>query len=378
MTAGLHDSRFIIGIDLGTTNSVVSYVDRQSADKEVLDFPVMQHIATAELDFYAALPSFCYLPLPHEKEGDALNLPWRGDKNYVCGLYARNHGSGIPERFIASAKSWLAHKGVDRLANILPWGSEIPIEEKLSPVAVSRIFLNHVREGWNHKFAKTKDKDGNPCTLEESQVIVTVPASFDEAARELTVKAAKDAGFKHLTLLEEPLAAFYAWLAKTENWQEQISEGESILIVDIGGGTSDFSLVQYEEGSNLRRTAVGNHLLLGGDNIDMALAKTVEVQLKKKLAPREFSILCQRCRQAKEELLDPNGKEEVSIAVSSGGSSLVGGTLTGKLTKENVLDIIMNGFYPLISKDAPLPDRKAGIRDLALPYERDPSISAHL
>jgi len=378
MSAGLHESRFIIGIDLGTTNNVVSYVDRNAVEKEVLDFPVMQNIAAAELDFFSALPSFCYLPLPHEKEGEALNLPWRGDKSFVCGVYARNHGSGIPERFIGSAKSWLAHKGVDRLASILPWGSEIPIEDKLSPVVVSRIYLNHIREAWNHKFGKLKNKDGNLSTLEESQVIVTVPASFDEAARELTVKAAKDAGYKHLTLLEEPLAAFYAWLTKNDNWDEQISEEDNILIVDIGGGTSDFSLIKYEKGANLRRTAVGNHLLLGGDNIDITLAKTVETQLRKKLNSREFSILCQRCRQAKEELLDPNDKEEVSIAVSTGGSSLVGGTLTGKLTKKEVLNIIMDGFYPLIPADSPLPDRKSGIRDLGLPYEKDPSICAHL
>ena len=178
--------------------------------------------------------------------------------------------------------------------------------------------------------------------------------------------------------MEEPLAAFYAWLDKTEDWEELISEGENILIVDVGGGTTDFSLIQFEENSNLRRTAVGNHLLLGGDNIDMTLARTVETRIKKKLSGKEWSILCQRCRQAKEELLDPNGKNEVTVAVTTAGSSLIGNTLTGKLNKEEVLELIMNGFYPLIDISSANPERKAGIRDLGLPYEKDPSISAHL
>jgi molecular chaperone DnaK (HSP70) len=378
MTALASDSRFIIGIDLGTTNCVVSYVDRHQEKKTVDAFPLMQCIASGELDKSSALPSFCYLPLEHELAGDALKLPWKTPETARLGIFARNHGAGIPERFIASAKSWLAHKGIDRLAGTLPWGSEINVNEKLSPVEVSRLILNHIRQAWNHDKGKLKDNDGNNCTLEESQVVVTVPASFDEVARELTVKAAKEAGYKNITLLEEPLAAFYAWLDKTENWQSLIQEGETILIVDVGGGTTDFSLINFEENANLRRTAVGNHLLLGGDNIDMTLARNIETQIGKKLNGKEWSILCQRCRQAKEELLNPDGKEEVTVAVTTAGSSLIGNTLTGKLQKQQVLDIIMNGFYPLISSDAASPEKKSGIRDLGLPYERDPSISAHL
>ncbi|MCM8531065.1 MAG: hsp70 family protein [Lentisphaeraceae bacterium] len=378
MTVGFRDSRYIIGIDLGTTNSVVSFVDRYAKERSIENFPVLQVIASGELDKQTSLPSFCYLPLAHELEGDQLSLPWKNKSKKSVGVFARNHGSGIPERFISSAKSWLSHKGVNRTAGILPWGSEIATEDKLSPVETSRLILEHVRLAWNNEFGKKKDKDGTKCTLEESQVVVTVPASFDETARELTVKAAKDAGYEHLILLEEPLAAFYAWLDKTENWQELISTGEKILIVDIGGGTTDFSLIEFTEDENLRRTAVGNHLLLGGDNIDMTLARVVESQIKKKLSPRERSILNQRCRLAKEELLIPNGKEEVTVAVTTSGSSLVGNTVTGKLTKENVLKVIMEGFYPMIETTAALPEKKAGIRDLGLPYEKDPSVSAHL
>ena len=378
MISGLRDSRFIIGIDLGTTNSVVSFVDRYSKDKKVEEFKVEQVIAAGETDDCDSLPSFCYLPLEHEMEKGVLALPWKSKEINSIGVFARNHGSGIPERFISSAKSWLSHKGVDRMSGILPWGSEIAPELKLSPVDVSRLILNHVREAWNFINGKKKDKDGSKCTLEESQLIITVPASFDETARELTVEAAKKAGLQHIILLEEPLAAFYSWLEKNENWEDNLNEGDKILIVDIGGGTTDFSLINFDKGSNLRRTAVGNHLLLGGDNIDMTLARKIESQLKKKLNPREWSILCQRCRQAKEELLDPNGKEEVTVAVTTSGSSLVGNTVTGKLTKDEVLELIMEGFYPLISAESQLPEKKGGIRDLGLPYERDPSVSAHL
>ena len=281
MTVGFRDSRYIIGIDLGTTNSVVSYVDRYAENKSIETFPVMQIIASGEMDKNNSLPSFCYLPLDHELENDSLKLPWKTKEKNSIGIFARNHGSGIPERFINSAKSWLSHKGVDRTAGILPWGSEIAQDLKLSPVEVSRLILDHIRLAWNHQFGNKKDKDGTKCTLEESQVVVTVPASFDEAARELTVKAAKEAGYSNLILLEEPLAAFYAWLDKTENWQELINTGEKILIVDIGGGTTDFSLIEFTEDENLRRTAVGNHLLLGGDNIDMTLARVIETQIKR-------------------------------------------------------------------------------------------------
>ena len=378
MISGLRDSRFIIGIDLGTTNSVVSFVDRNSKDKKVEEFKVEQVIAAGETDACDSLPSFCYIPLEHESEKGTLTLPWKSKEGNSVGTFARNHGSGIPERFISSAKSWLSHKGVDRLAGILPWGSEIENDKKLSPVDVSRLILNHIREAWNSSNGRKKDKDGTKCILEESQVIITVPASFDETARELTVEAAKTAGYQHITLLEEPLAAFYSWLEKNDDWEKRLTEGDKILIVDIGGGTTDFSLINFEKNSNLRRTAVGNHLLLGGDNIDMTLAKKVESQIKKKLNQREWSILCQRCRQAKEELLDPNGKEEVTVAITTSGSSLVGNTVTGKLKKDEVLELIMEGFYPLISAESKLPEKKSGIRDLGLPYERDPSVSAHL
>jgi len=271
-----HASRFIVGIDLGTTNSAVCYVDTMR-DRTLRQFLIPQLIEPGEVASLPILPSFCLLPAPGQYPEGALDLPWAGGRDYAVGMFARNEAARTPGRVVASAKSWLAHAGVDRTRPILPWGEDLD-GQNVSPVEVSRRFLLHIREAWNHVFGGERDENANPCLLEDQQVIVTVPASFDEAARRLTLEAARGAGLDNVELLEEPLAAFYAWLAAHENdWSEAIEEDSAVLIVDVGGGTTDFTVVRFEDGGPLRRTAVGDHILLGGDNMDVALARRIEI-----------------------------------------------------------------------------------------------------
>lgn len=371
----LLNARFIIGIDLGTTNSAVSYVDREGDKTQICSFEAEQVIANGEVQKRDSLPSFYYIAPEHEYK--ALALPWAKEQNYSVGYHARNFGCSTPMRFVSSAKSWLSHSGVDRTANILPWGSDLT-DDKLSPLAVSQAYLQHVRMAWNQQFSQMTDQDGTACILEEQQVVLTVPASFDETARELTVEAAQKAGFKHITLLEEPLAAFYSFLSNNEKWQDVLKVGDKVLIVDIGGGTTDFSLIDVHENNTLKRSAVGNHLLLGGDNIDMALAHTIEQEWKCKLDHKEWSVLVQQCRQAKEELLNNSDKENFSISLISRGSSIIASSRNANLKREQILGLIENGFYPEIDAKADAPQKKSGLRDMGLPYEKDPAVTKHL
>ncbi|MFQ5559467.1 MAG: Hsp70 family protein [Nitrospinota bacterium] len=378
MSTHFHSSRFLVGIDLGTTNTTLSYIDRRSDNPEKIHhFFIEQTVAAGEAHKRKSLPSFYFLPPDRNVSGGRSSLNWEKSKSGIAGTYARDHGASLPDRFIFSAKSWLAHSGVDRKASILPWGSKIDVE-KLSPVKVSEVYLSHLIHCWNNEFGEYKDGDGSPCNLEEQQVVLTVPASFDEIARELTVEAAVTAGLKHLTLIEEPLAAFYCWLAKTKEWKKHVSPGETVLVVDIGGGTTDFSLISLEKGETLRRTAVGNHLLLGGDNMDMAIAKTLETRWKRSLGPKEWGALCQESRKAKERLLSEDAPFETQVSLHLGGSSVVGSTLVTSLNKEDVLQIIMEGFFPHISITSSPLQKKSGLRDMGLPYEKDPAITKHL
>jgi hypothetical protein len=366
-------SRFIVGIDLGTTNCALSYVDLDQS-KEPQLFEIEQVTAYGEKHQQYNLPSFLYRC--EENEQNQLALTWDKKPKFVCGEYARRFGGTKADRFIHSAKSWLVHKAVDREQAILPWGIEE--EVKISPLAASSFYLKHLREAWNHKFGQIKDKEGSPCLLEEQDLVITVPASFDEVARELSLKAAFEAGFKKVTLLEEPLAAFYSWLQVNQNWEETLKKGERVLIVDIGGGTSDFSMIEVSEDESLRRNTVGPHLLLGGDNIDRTIAFEAQKRAKKKFNHREMSSLIQEARRAKEKVLSTGELDEINLSVHSGGSSLLKGMSLIKFTRDEILDIIHQGFFPEISIGAPEPDRKVGLRTLDLPYERDPSISTHL
>jgi hypothetical protein len=370
-------TRFVVGIDLGTTNVAVSFVDCDG-DGTVQQFDIPQLTHPGELGSAALLPSFCYLPGEHELPHGALELPWDSHPDHAVGIFAREQGAAVPGRLVASAKSWLAHAGVDRTRPILPWASDLG-DQKVSPVDVSFYYLDHIRQAWDRAFGTLTDRDGTPCVLAEQQVILTVPASFDEAARELTVRAAKRANLQKLTLIEEPLAAFYCWLSQHENsWRDTLAEDEIVLVIDVGGGTTDFSLIHVETGYTLRRTAVGEHLLLGGDNMDMRLAREAETAWKTKLDPREWSLLCQECRKAKERLLGDAPPEACDIVVAGSGSSVIAATRTFTFERSHVTEDLVDGFFPGIPVDAPPPERRRGIRQMGLPYAADPAVTRHL
>jgi len=374
------NSRFIVGIDLGTTTTEVSYIDTAAVERRVRQFSIPQLISAGEVGARDLLPSFCYFPGKHELPEGALELPWANQPlHYAVGEFARDHGAAVPGRLVASAKSWLAHGGVDRTSGILPWHGDLADDAAVSPVTVACYYLEHIRNAWDNAFASVLDADGSACVLSEQQVVLTVPASFDEAARELTVEAARRAGITDLVLLEEPLAAFYAWLCRHEtDWQQQLGENERVLVIDIGGGTTDFSLIEIEPGYTLRRTAVGEHLLLGGDNIDMAIGRLAEKHWDLQLPARQWSMLCQQCRRAKEQLLQNTAPESVTVTVAGLGSSLLAGSRSWQLDAKCLDRTLTDGFFPQIDADDPGPSRRGGIREMGLPYVADPAVTRHL
>ncbi|MBO7092810.1 MAG: Hsp70 family protein, partial [Victivallales bacterium] len=324
------------------------------------------------------LPSFCYLPGEHDLPENALSLPWDRSPKLAVGHFAREQGARIPERLVGSAKSWLAHAGVERTKPILPWGGELG-DQMLSPVDASAKYLEHLKHAWNQHFAKTKDEDGTPCLLQNQQVVLTVPASFDETARELTVQAARKAGLSKLTLIEEPLAAFYAWLAANQaDWKQKVAVGDVVLVVDIGGGTTDLTIVEIEDDYTLRRKAVGEHLLLGGDNMDMTLAHIAETSWKTKLPQRQWSRLCQECRRAKEKLLSTDAPETMQVAVAGEGSSIFASLKTFDFKRDDIQTAILDGFLPFVEIDSPPPERRRGIQSMGLPYAADAAVTKHI
>jgi len=372
-------SRYIVGIDLGTTHCVVAYLDtaQSSSSASIRPFPVPQLVNEAVTAARPTLPSFLYIPGEHDLPVGSLRLPWKNERSYAVGEFARVQGARVPGRLLTSVKSWLSHGEVDREAAILPWGGapEVP---KLSPVEASSRYLLHIREAWSHEMGR-----GQP--LDAQQVILTVPASFDEVARELTVRAAGQAGLRHVTLLEEPQAAFYAWLAAhADTWQGQLRVGSRILVCDIGGGTTDLSLMTVTAGHThveLQRVAVGDHLLLGGDNMDIALARLVERRLTKggRLDAQRWHMLCHLCRMAKEDLFADTTQDRIALTLTGRGSAIVGGTLTDSLTRAEVETVVLNGFFPRLDKDC-LPRRGArtGLQEFGLPYVSEPEIPRHL
>lgn len=370
--------RFVVGIDLGTTNCSVCYCDLEGTDGKLEQFAIEQLVAPGETSRESLYPSFCYLPGAHELAPGALALPWGALQERATGRFAREQGASVPERLIASAKSWLAHSGVNRRNRILPWGSELGAQ-MVSPLQVSSFYLQHIRDAWDFHFKKVLDRDGTPCLLSSQSVVVTVPASFDETARELTLEAARMAGLTHVTLLEEPLAAFYSWLSRNgREWHDKTAVGSKVIVVDVGGGTTDFSLVEIEDRNVLRRTAVGDHLLLGGDNMDMALARFAESSWKVKLPQRQWSQLCLECRRVKETLLAPVGPDSASVSVSGPGSSLFASLKTFKFDRDMVTKTILDGFFPVLDKDAPSPERRRGIQEMGLPYAAEAAVTRHL
>lgn len=380
------DPKYIIGIDLGTTHCVLAYteahVDETAEESpEIRLFSVRQIVSPNEVKGQTLLPSFILVPGPHDVPQGSLALPWNPSADYAVGEFARKRGSEIPNRLISSAKSWLSHTGVDRTDAILPWDSP-PDARRMSPVQASSVFLSHLKDAWNHEMAS----EGPSARFEDQELFLTVPASFDAVARELTVKAANEAGIDHLTLLEEPQAAFYSWIeSQGDRWRKEARVGESILVCDIGGGTTDFSLIQVteEEGElTLRRMAVGDHILLGGDNMDLTLAYTVQAKLAQKgtrLDAWQFRGLWYSCRSAKERLLAHPDLQSEPVVILGRGTSLIGGTIRTELSREEVEKVLLDGFFPLVeSTDYPKEKVRVGMREMGLPYESDPAVTRHL
>lgn len=370
-------SRYVVGIDLGTTNSAVAYVDTQQPVWQVRIFAVPQLAAPGVVEALETLPSFHYQPAEGESAGGAMRMPWqRLDPDHVVGVFARDHGSRVPGRLIASAKSWLSHSGVDRTADILPWQPAADVD-RLSPVEVSARYLRHLRDAWDHARAQQP--------LAEQDIVLTLPASFDEVARELTVEAAARAGLPKVVLIEEPQAAFYAWLDKhDQNWEQLVSPGQKILVCDIGGGTSDFTLIQVRRGEQekvqFHRVAVGEHLILGGDNLDLALAHYFEPKLSRggKLEPRQFDALLRVARQVKETLLGAHPPESFTITLPGSGSKLIGGSLQVQATRDEVHQVLLEGFMPRCRLDDKPAARRSGFQEFGLPYAPDPAITRYL
>jgi hypothetical protein len=374
-------ARYGIGIDLGTTHSAVSYfkLDRDSgrgAGQPMLPLP--QLTAPGTVEARTLLPSFLYLPNDAEFPGGSLSLPWAKDSRELTGEFARSHGAKVPGRLVSSAKSWLGHAGVDRRSAILPWGAPADVP-KLSPVDASARYLAHLAAAWGKAL-------GEEAPLSEQDVVLTVPASFDAGARELTLEAARRAGFPEVTLLEEPQAALYAWLEGAgEGFRRQVKPGDVLLVVDVGGGTSDFSLIAVTERNGdleLSRLAVGDHILLGGDNMDLALAHALSQKLAaegKKLDAFQLSGLAHACRAAKETMYADPSLQEHAIAVAGRGSSLLGGTVRTTLLRSELDAVLGEGFFPACEVTAaPQAARRLGLQQVSLPYAQDAAITRHL
>jgi molecular chaperone DnaK (HSP70) len=378
------DKRFIIGIDLGTTNSAVSWVDLQGSRanaRGIQVYEIPQLTAPGETSRLKFLPSFFYLPGEHEIVKEALSLPWVADPRGIAGFLAREQGARVPGRLVSSAKSWLCHAKVNRTSPILPWNADDQVP-KVSPVEATAAYLRHIREAWNNDQAGDEDR-----FLENQLVVVTVPASFDQVARDLTVEAAAKAGIKAPVLLEEPLSAFYAWLIEHENdWREFIQPGELILVCDVGGGTTDLTLITLEERPGttpgFKRIAVGDHLILGGDNMDLALARFVEGSLRRgdtpALSVQRWQTLCYQCRQAKETILGGEA-DAMRITLVGSGRKLIADTLSTNLQRAQVESTILEGFFPVIEPgERPAERPRQGITEFGLPYAQDPAITRHV
>ncbi|MBL8436542.1 MAG: Hsp70 family protein [Zoogloea sp.] len=372
--------RYAIGIDLGTTHCALSYVDVTASDGEQA---VQQVLAIPQLSGPGAvearplLPSFLYLPHESELAPGDLALPWAAGQDFATGEFARTRGAATPIRLVASAKSWLCHPGVDRRAAILP--AEAPPEvARISPLTASIRYLSHLREAWNaaHPDAPFAEQD----------VTVTIPASFDPAARELTAEAAQAAGYGPITLLEEPQAALYSWIQHSAGeWRKQVQKGDIILVVDVGGGTTDLSLIAVLERDGqleLHRVAVGEHILLGGDNMDLALAYGVARKLASQgttLDPWQTRALAHACRVAKETLLADAGIDAVPVVVPSRGSKLIGGSIRTEVTRDELTRSLLDGFFPEVAvSDAPISRARGALTQLGLPYAQDAAITRHL
>ena len=371
-------AQYAIGIDLGTTNSVLAYTRLFDDNGKVELLPIPQLTAAGVVESRNMLPSFLYLGTEAEAAGGAFDLPWERGRSYAVGAMAVRQAADVPTRTVAAAKSWLAHSRVDRHQPILPWNAPADVP-KVSPVEASRRYLQHLVAAWTHAFPDAP--------IAEQQVVLTVPASFDASARELTREAALLAGLPHdMVLLEEPQAALYAWLADMgDAWRRKLKLGDTLLVCDVGGGTTDFTLIGVTEESgelSLRRIAVGNHTLVGGDNMDLALAHFATgafAETGLQLNPWQSVSLWHACRAAKEALLGPEGPKRQPVAVLGRGSKLVGGTVSVELDRDAVRKLLVEGFFPSCAVgDTPARRRASGFREIGLPFETDTAITRHL
>lgn len=380
----MSDSKYIVGLDLGTTHCALTFTKADAEPHETPEihpFEIPQIVNPGEVDARPLLPSFLLLPGPHDVPEGSLGLPWNPELDYAVGEFARERGAELPSRLVASAKSWLCHSGVDRTEAILPWDSP-PDARRVSPLEATTRYLDHIRRAWNHHMAA----DDPEAHHEDQTLLLTVPASFDAVARELTARAAREAGLQNVTLLEEPQAAFYAWIAThPDAWRDDIDVGDSILVCDVGGGTTDFSLIEVveEDGTlDLQRAAVGNHITLGGDNMDLTLAYAVRRKLAEEgtqLDDWQFRALTHQCRKAKERLLSNPDETSAPVVIAGRGSSLIGDTIRTELTREEIESILTNGFFPYCeATEYPEQKPKVGMREMGLPYESDPAITRHL
>ncbi|MGH9660167.1 MAG: Hsp70 family protein, partial [Bryobacteraceae bacterium] len=363
------ESSFLIGIDLGTTHCALAYAGAGAA-VEVLE--IAQLTNPGEVREETLLPSSLYLPGPLDFPVDSLALPWDPEPRWVVGRLAQKRGVENAGRLVTSAKSWLSHAGVDRTARLLPLVASEGVE-KVSPVDASARYLEHLRRAWDHRFPDAP--------MAGQQVLVTVPASFDAVARELTLAAAGQAGLEGVTLLEEPQAAFYAWIDRHPDWRDRVKVGDLILVVDIGGGTTDFTLIavdQHDGELALERVAVGEHILLGGDNMDLALARSLEPDLPK-LDALQFHALWHNCRAAKEKLLEPGSRSsDAPVTILGRGTGLVGGTIKAKLRRQDVDRVLGEGFFPAAGSSELPGRRRAGLVEIGLPFAADAAITRHL
>ncbi len=370
-----------VGIDLGTTNSAMALALPTNAE-EIRTVPVPQAVSFQTVEDLDILPSALYLPAESEAAAASLRFPW-GEPDLhrgLIGLFAREHGSLIPDRLVTSAKSWLGNTHVDPKRPALPWQSDLG-DRRVSAFEASRLYLDYLRHALESELTRRQIAGG----LEACEIVLTVPASFDEVARNLTHEAAAEAGLGKVTLLEEQQAAFYHWLAQADDWREQVRPGDIVLICDVGGGTSDFSLVAVTEREGemeLERISVGDHILLGGDNMDLTLAHLLRSELEgrgQKIDQGQFLALIHACRSAKERLFSDPDLEEFSISLPSRGAGLFAGTLTIALHREVLKETILNGFFPHSAiSDHPARRRQIGLQEFGLPYATEPSLSRHL
>jgi hypothetical protein len=377
------DSNIIVGIDLGTTNSALAYCDDSAAANcgniEVGAIP--QVVNPNEVADRTLLPSFLYIPGELDFPKGSLSLPWDADPKFLIGELARKRGAESPGRLVASAKSWLSYAAAKRTSPILPWQAPEDVS-RLSPVEVSSLYLQYLRTVWDTQHAA----NGKGHALAEQDVLLTVPASFDEEARELTRRAAEQAGLKRVTLLEEPQAAFYAWLeSQGDNWRKRIRVGDLVLVCDVGGGTTDFSLIAVSEQSGdlaLQRIAVGEHILLGGDNMDLALARLLQQKLEAEghtIDTFQLQGLWHQCRAAKEQLFEHPKSPKQDVTLLGKGRKLVGGTIKTELLREDLNRVLVEGFFPKVRSDEmPARQRRIGFQELGLPYAADAAVTKHL